>query len=392
MCRYNPNRLRKSPPTWSAEATRDFEADDISLVHQSIPEYAPTPLVHLSALAEVLGVEDVLVKDESHRFGLKAFKALGATYAVYKWLSRQLRAPGLVLSPEQLYGQTGAIPEGRYTFCTATDGNHGRGVAWVARKIHQQAVIYMPSDSVEARIRTIEAEGADVRVVDGHYDEAVARMSEDAAVNGWTIISDTSWPGYREVPQWIQAGYRTMFEEIEKETAGDKPDLVLIPGGVGALAATAAWFFNRPTNDWRPRLVCVEPTAADCLYQSSLTSDGSTARAGGSLSTIMAGLNCASVSPVAWPWIRDGFDGFLAITDRYAAEGMRRYYRPVKSDTRIVSGESGAATLGGLLALLAEEKLEEARKHLGLGSHTRVLLISTEGDTDPAGFRRVVSP
>jgi diaminopropionate ammonia-lyase len=361
-------------------------------LHASIDRYRVTPLIELPALAGELGVGRIYVKDEGQRFGLKAFKALGATYACYRFVAQYLAKRRRVCPPaESFYRNNEALEPHELTFCTATDGNHGRGVAWTARLLRQKAVVYMPRGTVEARIQNIRAEGAEVIVVDGTYDEAVERCAREAVQNHWQVISDTSWAGYEKIPEWIQDGYYTLFREIDDALFGKQhPDLVIVPGGVGALAAAAAVHYRRPDLPSPPRLLAVEPISAACLQESILSPDGLPVKTGGSLDSIMAGLNCGVPSPVAWPWIRGGFDAFLSVTDFAAVGAMRRYYYPLGSDPRVIAGESGAAALAGLLTLRHDSSLSPARERLGLGQDSRVLLLNTEADTDPANFGRLV--
>jgi diaminopropionate ammonia-lyase len=392
MSRYIANPYFQPETFWAQALIEAFEADDIGELHRSLIEYRPTPLIELPGLAGKLGVGRVAVKDESHRFGLKAFKALGATYACYRFVKDYLRERGRACPPAaEFYRSTDILRPGEVTFCTATDGNHGRGVAWTARKLGQLAVIYMPLGTVPARIENIRNEGAEVRVVDGNYDAAVTRCAEDATTNGWQIISDTSWSGYEQIPRRIMAGYLTLFREIAAVTgANDRFDIVLVPGGVGALAGAAAFYYRRETASPQTRLVAVEPLEAACLLESIESPGGEPVVAGGRLDSIMAGLNCGLASPVSWPLIKSGFDAFLAVSDDACVEAVRTYRRPEPGDPRLISGESGAATLAGLLALVGDD-MAEARGQLGVGPVSSILLLSTEGDTDPVGYQRIVT-
>jgi diaminopropionate ammonia-lyase len=364
-------------------------------VHRAIRGYAPTPLVDLPALATALGVGRVLAKDESPRFGLKAFKALGASYAIARWAAARLRERcGEERAPEAL--ADGPLPErlGPVTFATATDGNHGRSVAWTARRLAQRAVIFMPAQSVPARVEAIRAEGAEVILVDGDYDAAVRRCADEAARRGWEVVSDTSWPGYERIPRWVAEGYLTLFEEVDEQLAaqGAPPlDVVLVQAGVGALPAAAVSHYRAAGRAHRPRLVCVEPLAAACFLDSIAVGDGEPHRATGDLQTIMAGLACATPSLIAWPLVRDGFELFVAIGDEHARRAMRRFYRPLGSDPRVIGGESGAAGLGALAAMTVLPELADARAWVGLDGDATVLLLNTEGDTDPEHFARVVA-
>ncbi|MCK4461487.1 MAG: diaminopropionate ammonia-lyase [candidate division Zixibacteria bacterium] len=392
MTRFVSNTHRRTDPDWPADTVAAFSAPDISAVHRSLPEYRPTPLLSLPNLAHELGIGEILVKDESHRFGLKAFKALGSAYAIYRFVQKHLHEAGRQYPPADQFYRESTLPKGTFVFCTATDGNHGRGVAWIARKLSQRAVIYMPTNSARARIQNIRKEGAEVIVVDGTYDDAVARCAKDALAHGWQIISDTSWPGYEEIPRWIQAGYLTMFGEIHANNDADI-DIVIVPAGVGALAAAAAWYYNRVYPEPRPKLVSVEPVGADCLLQSILSETGEPVSLKGELASIMAGLNCGTPSQVAWPFVKLGFDLFMTVTDDAAREAMRTYYYPKGEDPRIISGESGAAGLAALLTLCNESSIAaaDARAHLDLSPSTKVLLLNTEGDTDPEGFKSIIS-
>lgn len=420
MSKYVINRHRRDLPDWDDDIRRPFLEDDPACFHRTLPGYQPTPLVVLPGLAAQLGVGEIRVKDESHRLGLKAFKVLGASYAIYKYLRREW-----VSRTGQPFGDSLELTAAQReffagtTFCTATDGNHGRAVAWTARLLGLPAVIYMPGDTVPARVENIRREGARVEVIDGTYDRAVERIREDSERHGWTMISDTSWPGYSQIPQWIQAAYTTMFAEMEDGVHHPDDhgvDLAIIPGGVGALAAGVAWYYVNRYGANRPGLLSVEPTDAACLLESAATDDARPVPASGALGSIMAGLNCGVPSMAAWPLIRDSFDAFISVEDHYARDAMRRYYRPaahepeVESaaaaetgaesgtaaqsgadpDPLIESGESGAATLAALLALMSDDGLASAREHLQLGPDSRILLLNTEGATDPENFARIV--
>jgi diaminopropionate ammonia-lyase len=322
--------------------------------HKSLPGYQPTPLYSLPGLARELGVGSLLVKDESPRFGLNAFKALGASWAVHRFLERDGRA-GI-------------------TFASATDGNHGRAVAWSARLTGNRAVIYVPRHTVRARIDSIRGEGAEVIVVDGTYDDAVHQADHDSRLNGWQVISDTAYPGYMEIPAWVMEGYGTIFAEIDA-----RPDIVIIQAGVGGLAAAAVQHFAGA------RLVCVQPSEADGLLESISSETGEPRSTQKSQRTIMAGLACGMPSLLAWPVLKRGVTLFLSVDDRFAAEAMRRLH------PRIISGETGAAGLAGLIALCREPQFAQSKEQLGMSHESSVLVINTEGDTDPENYRAIVN-
>lgn len=363
--RYQANRFRDpaSLPAVDRSAIRAF--------HRSLPDYKPTPLHSLPGLAATLGLGRILVKDEGYRFGLKAFKGLGASWAVHR-----LQADG-------------QLP---FTLASATEGNHGRAVAWTARQLGLRAVIFMTARASSHRIEAIRREGAEVRLVDGTYELAVATCAAESAANGWQVVADVGYGDYLEIPRWITAGYSTILGEYEDQrAAANHPpaDVVLAQAGVGGLAAAVVEHFHRQAH--RSRVVIVEPVDADPLLESSLTPDGRPAESTGAQGTIMAGLNCSRVSESAWPVIRAGADLFLSVADHWALDAMRRYANPVAGDPIVVAGESGAAGLAGLLALVEHPPFADARRHLGLGSESTVLLIVTEGDTDPESWRRIAS-
>jgi len=394
MCEFSFNTLQYALAERGDLPLSTMYNDDVRSFHRSLEGYRPTPLVSLTGLAKRLGVKELLVKDESQRFELKAFKVLGASYAMYRFIKKRWEAAtGVILEPSELFSDAVSETIGRITFCTATDGNHGRAVAWMANRLRQAAVIYMPANSAEARVKAIQGEGARVVTIDGSYDDAVAQVATDADALGWEIISDTSYAGYTEIPTWIMNGYKTLFEEVDEALTGvplRRGDLVFIQAGVGALAAAAAWHYRFRGSIDGPRLICVEPNSAACLLASWRSGGEDIQSTVSDEDSIMAGLNCGTPSLVAWPFIRAGFDLFMSVSDHYAIKAMKRYHDPEPGDAEILSGESGAAGLAALLALVTDPVLLEARLQLNIGPHSRVLLLNTEGDTDPAGYKKAV--
>jgi diaminopropionate ammonia-lyase len=336
--------------------------------HRRLPGYSPTPLVDAPTLGRSLGLAGLQIKDESSRLGLPAFKILGASWAVYRLLVSRLGREPEWTDLDDL--RAALRPLGSFTLVAATDGNHGRAVARMARLLGYGAEILVPQGTADARIRGIEEEGARVTVVDGTYDDAVARSAEAAARPDALVVSDTSWPGYTDVPRDVIAGYDTIFSEVDGEGAGSPPDLVVVPMGVGALTAAAVAHYGETTT-----IVAVEPRSAACGLAS--------ARAGhpvvvpGPHDSIMAGLNCGTVSPVAWESIRHGVDVFVAIDDADAEQAMRDL-----ADIGVFAGETGAASLAGLRALI-ESRGVDARGR-------KALVLCTEGATDPGAYRRIV--
>jgi diaminopropionate ammonia-lyase len=353
-------------------------------LHERLPGYSPTPLRTLPHLGRRLGVGMVEVKDESHRLGLPAYKVLGAAWATYRLLCQRL---GLPLEPwrdfAELRSHLGALSGIRLV--TATDGNHGRGVARVARWLGLPAEIYLPVGTAVARLEGIRDEGAHAIEVDGTYDDAVARAAGEAGEQG-LLIQDHGWPGYEEIPEWVAEGYETIFVEIDHEVAARRArgyDLVLVQIGVGTLASAVVRHYRRPGLAPRPILAGVEPTGAACALRSVEAGHPVMIQAGADAS-IMAGLNCGTPSSAAWPALRNGVDVFLAVEDERAREGMC-----LLAEAGVVAGESGAAGLAGLLELLEGEGRQVARARCRLDHNSRVLLIVTEGATDPQNWERV---
>lgn len=321
--------------------------------------YAPTPLRNLAPLAASAGIAEILYKDEGLRFGLRSFKALGGAYAVERLVKKHGGGAGL-------------------TVTCATDGNHGRAVAWGARRAGARAVIYVHATVSEGRAGAIAALGAEVRRVAGNYDDAVRRCAQDAEAEGWTVVSDTSWPGYEEIPKDVMQGYALIAAEAVAQ--GARPTHVFVQGGVGGLAAgVLSWFWEREGAQ-RPTVVVVEPTEADCLYRSA--EQGTWTAVGGALDTIMAGLACGEPSILAWKLLAPGADAFMAIPDTLAADAMRAL-----AGLGVVGGESGVAGLAGLVAAAAHPPMRAA---LGLSEISRALAIGTEGATDPEVYTRIV--
>ena len=351
--------------------------------HHRLPGYEETPLIDTPKLASALGVAKVFVKDESSRLRLPAFKILGASWAVYRALEERLGED--FGDWEEIWElEERLAPLRPLSLVAATDGNHGRAVARVARLLGLGAKIFVPGYMTIARREAIASEGAEVIVVDGTYDEAVERSAGAAGERG-LVISDMSWPGYERIPSWVIEGYSTMLWEIDDELerrneAG--PDLVVVQVGVGAFAAAVTRHFRSPRASPRPKVMSVEPASADCLLQS--VEAGSIVSVPGPHDSIMSGLNCGRPSLVAWPTVSRGIDLLVAVEDEPAHEAIR-----LAADSGVVSGETGAAGLGGLLEILRSGGAE-LRRTLGIGGETRVLLFNSEGATDPAAYRRVM--
>ena len=355
---------------------------------ESWPGYRPTPLRRLDDLARRTGVAEVRVKDEGGRFGLGSFKALGGAYGVFRAVAEEVADRSGEEPPaadELVRGRTD--PEVRkVTVTCATDGNHGRAVAWGAEIVGCRCVVYLPTHVTETREEAIASHGARVVRVDGDYDDAVARAERDAAARGWIVVSDTSYEGYDRIPRAIMQGYTVMVAEVLDKLGEDPlPTHVFLQGGVGGLAAAVAGHFWERFGPERPRMVVVEPEEADGLYRTA--GAGELREASGSLETLMGGLACRAVSPVAWTILTRGADAFVRIPDGAAVEAMRVLARGEGGDPPVVAGESGAAGAGALLRIGSDP---EARRLLALDAESRVLLFITEGATDPGRYRELV--
>ena len=389
-CEFKFNPYLKETPDWSDPFFDFLKSTDMGEFHRSIEGYAETPLVPLPKLAEELGLGAILIKNEAPRYGINAFKGLGASYAIYRFLKGQWESKfGEGFSPASFKDPETMKKLGSYTFCAATDGNHGKAVAWTANKLKQRAIIYMPDNSAQARVDHITKENAEVELVPGTFDDCVEKCANDAKANGWQVIGDTAYPGYMEIPQYIILGYSTIFHELEssicKSTEKADVDLVFLPAGVGGVAAAGASYFTMRYGSARPILVCVEPAESDCFLESIKNGNGEPLFTKGNQMSIMAGLNCGMPSLIAWPIMRDSMELYIGVEDPWAEDAMRAYYRE-----GIISCESGSSAMAGLLALMTSDAMKEARERLGIGKHTRVFVLNTEGDTDPVNFKKVV--
>ena len=361
--------------------------------HCQLPGYRTSPLKNLPRLAAMAGLGGIWVKDESARLSLGSFKVLGGSFAIYRHLASRLGVEGRQLALAELTAEALRPRLGEITFAAATDGNHGRGVAWSATQLGFRSVIYVHKLTSQARIEAITKNGARVVVVDGTYDDAVRQVNEDAKQHGWQVISDTSWEGYTDIPLWVMQGYTTMLSEAQEQFAAQgiiRPTHILVQAGVGSLAAATIGFYAAVFGPDRPRTMVVEPTKAACLFASAEAGDGQPHAVTGALDTIMAGLACGEPNPIAWRILWDCADVFARCPDYVAAKAMRVYGVPLAGDPFIVSGESGAVTLGALLFTLQRPECAPLREALGLGPDSQVLLINSEGNTDPDEFRRVV--
>lgn len=362
--------------------------------HKSFPQYSVTPLAKLDHMAEYLGLGGLYVKDESYRFGLNAFKVLGGSFAMARYIAKEMGRDVSEMTYDYLTSPEFLKEFGQATFFTATDGNHGRGVAWAANKLGQKAVVHMPKGSTKTRFDNIAKEGAKVTIEEVNYDDCVRMAAAEAAeTEHGVIVQDTAWDGYEEIPSWIMQGYGTMAGEAAeqlREAGVQRPTHVFVQAGVGSLAgAVVGYFTNLFPND-PPKFVVMEASAADCLYQGAVANDGAPRIVTGDLQTIMAGLACGEPNTISWDILRNHVTAFVSCPDWVSAKGMRMLAAPVKGDPTVTSGESGAVGMGLISTLMESDEYAELRDAIGLNRDSRVLMFSTEGDTDPAKYRSVV--
>ncbi|MGH6690287.1 MAG: diaminopropionate ammonia-lyase [Gammaproteobacteria bacterium] len=377
-----------APPRECAQVLTPEDCASASAEIRTWPGYRPTPLRALKGMARAAGIDELLYKDESARFGLGSFKPLGGAYAVYRYLLRELAGRGIVEPVDFAELVAGRYAEivSNLTVACATDGNHGRSVAWGAQMFGCACVVYIHTHVSEAREAAIASYGARMVRLAGTYDDAVERTASDARTYGWQVISDSSNPGYIDVPREVMAGYTVMIDEIVAEPLFERaPTHVFVQGGIGSLAAAVCaplwWRYGAA----RPRMILVEPENAACLFASAVA--GRRVRLDGDLETVMGGLACGEPSPIVWPLLSAGVHGFIHIDDNAALGTMRRLAAGEGDDAPVVGGESGVAGLAGCLALCSDTQVAG---ELGLDRRSRVLVFGTEGDTDAELYARIV--
>lgn len=355
----------------NSNKTSDILENSKSLnFHKSLIEYNCSPLQNLKSLSNELGVNNLFVKDESDRFGLNAFKVLGASYAIHQILKNEPKVS---------------------VFCTATDGNHGRAVAWAAKRYFKKCIIYVPENTTDLRIKAISDEGAEVHKLNMNYEQTCDFVKMKSLKNNWKLVQDTSWDNYEYIPSLIMSGYLTHFEELEnqmKDNHNSNIDIIFLQCGVGSWAASCIWYFLNKYKANRPKIVIVEPTESAGVFESFEKGDRITPK--GNFKTIMAGLNCGIPSKNAWNIINSGCDASIKISDDYVIKATRQYYYPYADDIRIVSGESGSAGLAGLLKVLSDPSFDKLKKHINLNKNSNVLLFNTEGATDINDFNKII--
>jgi diaminopropionate ammonia-lyase len=382
-----PNRAARADaayPTALREITSLEKAAAAFASISSWPGYQPSPLLQLDQLAAQIDVAAIHYKDESQRFGLKSFKALGGAYAVARQLQAQIRQQtGADASIEDLLaGRYQSIARDIVISC-ATDGNHGRSVAWGCQMFGCGCVIYIHRDVSAGRQQAMEAFGAEVIRISGNYDESVRQAASDATAHGRIIVSDTSYPGYVDIPRDVALGYTVMLAEAVRQLGESIPTHVFIQAGVGGLAAAVCAYFWEHWGARRPRFIVVEPEQANCLQESAR--QGKRVTIGGDLDTLMAGLACGEVSLLAWDILQPGVDDFLTISEDAVAPCMQLLAR---AEPPIEAGESAVAGLAAAIVAREDAALAES---LGLDASSRIFIIGTEGATDPEVYQRLIN-
>lgn len=380
--------------TYNEDELKYFKNEEIEKIlnfQRTNNKFTETPLINLNALSNNLNVNNIYIKDESKRFGLNAFKVMGGIYAIGKYIAEKLDKKIEDLTFEEMRSQETKNKIGDITFISATDGNHGRGVAWAARELRQKSVIYMPKGSSLTRLKAIKSEGATAKITDVNYDETIRICDKLAQENDWVMVQDTAWEGYDKIPLWIMQGYSSISKEIVEELESKnlpQPTHIILQAGVGSFAAGITSCFMNYYGPDNVKIAVVEPDLADCYYRSFAYNEGEIQAVIGDMNSIMAGLCCGEPNTRGFRILKQYAHSFYSCSDDIAALGMRIMGNPLNSDEKIISGESGAVPLGLLYYLLTEN--ENMKAELELDEYSSVLIINTEGDTDPSHYLDVV--
>jgi len=374
-----------NPYRFSGQSIKE-NSDTAYNFHKTLPGYLPTPLLNLRHFAKKIGIGDCYIKDESQRLGLNAFKVLGASYAMAEEIKKYVPEGQSNLSFESIKSHKTSIKD--LTFVTATDGNHGRAVAWCAEQYGCRAVVFMPKGSSEIRLKSILEHKAKAEITELNYDETVKYAESEAIKNNWVLLQDSSWPGYTEVPRNIMVGYKTMVQEFFEQTS-DWPTHVIAQAGVGSFAASIFSSFISSTKQ-QPKFILLEPSGAACFFNSVKVGDKKP-HLTPDLNTMMAGLSCGMPSILAWDIIVPIADIFVICEDNIAIKGMQILSQPTEGDPSIISGESGAVPIGFLHEVATNPLYSDLRDQLQLDVSSKVLFFSTEGDTDPELYKKYTS-
>ena len=374
-----------NPYRFSGQSIKE-NSDTAYNFHKTLPGYLPTPLLNLRHFAKKIGIGDCYIKDESQRLGLNAFKVLGASYAMAEEIKKYVPEGQSNLSFESIKSHKTSIKD--LTFVTATDGNHGRAVAWCAEQYGCRAVVFMPKGSSEIRLKSILEHKAKAEITELNYDETVKYAESEAIKNNWVLLQDSSWPGYTEVPRNIMVGYKTMVQEFFEQTS-DWPTHVIAQAGVGSFAASIFSSFISSVKQ-QPKFILLEPSGAACFFNSVKVGDKKP-HLTPDLNTMMAGLSCGMPSILAWDIIVPITDIFVICEDNIAIKGMQILSQPTEGDPSIISGESGAVPIGFLHEVATNPLYSDLRDQLQLDVSSKVLFFSTEGDTDPELYKKYTS-
>ena len=367
-------------------------ADKVMKFHKSFPNYEPTPLISLASLAKKLGVGGIYVKDESHRFGLNAFKVLGGSWATAKYIAKYLNESEDVISYAFLTSEETREKIKGITIVTATDGNHGKGIAWTAKQLKLPCKVFVPRNTTQERIENIQKEGAEVFRTDWDYDDTLRYAVRIAKEIGGTVIQDTTWGDYEEIPTWTMQGYMTMAAEAlaQLKLIGiSEPSHVFLQAGAGSMAGGVVGYFANVLEN-QPTVAVMEAADSACFYQTAKAADGKLHFIQNDMNTIMAGLAVGEPCTVAWQILKGYADVFLAVPDIISAKGMRILGNPLADDCRVISGESGALGLGVLAQAMQDNDLVWLKEKLHLDKYSQILLFSTEGDTDRKRYEEIV--
>lgn len=358
--------------------------------HKSFKEYNKTPLVSLKNMSNYLGVSDIFIKDESYRFNLNAFKVLGGTYAIGHYIADILNIDIDNVDYDYLTSEQFKKNFSKATFLSATDGNHGRGVAWACKKLGQDCIIFMPKGTTKERFDNIKNEGAKVSIEDLNYDECVRLAeSESKKYSNGIIVQDTAWDGYEKIPSYIMQGYGTMAYECF-EDLNEIPTHIFVQAGVGSLAGSVVGFFSNVYKDNPPKFIIVEADAASCLYKSCMAGDGNVRIVDGDMNTIMAGLACGEPNIISWDILKNHSDCFISLSDEGDLLGMRMLAAPLKGDSPITSGESGAAGFSAFVNIMLNDEYSQLKRELGIDNNSKILFFNTEGNTDKTRYDNII--
>lgn len=370
-------------------------AEAVARFHLSIPMYQKTPLIALPSLANKLGVQKIFIKDESHRFGLNAFKGLGATYAIAKIISKIMNLDETYLDYSFLTSESIRNKINHLVFVTATDGNHGKGVAWAASSFDCKAIVYMPKGSKECRAEAIRSiNNTQVQITDLNYDDTVRFAYDYAKKHGYYLVQDTGFASYEEIPSYITQGYTTMVSEAIAQLSEyqiEKPSHVFLQAGVGSMAGSVLGYMTHYYQKRPPITTIVEPSTVACIYESVRDGNGKPHAIGGNPKTIMAGLNCGKPNPFTWPILRDYASFYASCPDWVTECGMKTLAHPVGNDAKVISGESGAVGLGLLVSLCKDDSLSYYKQLLNLNEDSIILIFNTEGNTDPEAYETIIN-